>query len=105
MLLKKVSLDGEFEHCDRNVQIIIDSPLKLAPDIRILVRRERILVKDGKSYHSPEHSERYAVTKQLSVIKDETVTLPAEAGGITLTAGQIALAMEMLTDKFAKTDV
>jgi hypothetical protein len=102
MLLKKVQLEGEFEHRDRNAQIIIESSLKYAPDVRILVRRERMLMKDGKPYYSPDHSERYAVEKKLSEIKDETVTLPAEAGGLTLTAGQIALAMELLTDKFAK---
>ncbi len=97
-----MTVNDSFELRDRNVEIRISSPLKLSPDIEIIVRREKVCLKDNVPVHIEEHSGIYMIRKKLSEIAAETVTLPEEAGGVTLTAAQLALAVELLTDKFAQ---
>jgi hypothetical protein len=104
MLIDDVTLADTLERRDRNWLIRIYSELERKGDVGIECHREVVLVKNGAKWDTGgEHGERqYMVYKKLSEIMMDTVTLPPEAGGITLTAGQIALALEMLSDKYAE---
>jgi hypothetical protein len=104
MLVNTVNISASAEKRDRNWMIRIYSALEHSPEIQIECHREVILVKDGKKYFtSGDNGERqYMITKYLSQIMSDTITLPPQAGGITLTAGQIALALEMLSDKYSE---
>lgn len=93
---------------DRNQEITMRSPVELMGDVEVVVQRQ-VIVYDEPEEGKPIEpiyiqgtSRSYVVNKKLSEIINETITLPVEAGGITLTAGQIALAVEMLSDKFAE---
>jgi len=107
MLIENVTIDTSVEKRDRNWLIRIYSALEQSPDVQIECHREIILVKDGKKYDTAgDNGERqYVISKMLSEIMNDTVTLPVEAGGITLTAGQIALALELLSDKYSESQV
>jgi len=105
MLIEDVTIDETVEKRDRNWMIRIYSELERQGDVGIECHREVVLVKDGIRYETGgQHGERkYMINKLLSAIMNDTITLPPEAGGYTLTAGQIALALEMLSDKYAET--
>lgn len=125
MVIGDLTVNDTFEVRDRNKEIKITSPLGAdtnviigmteddppvpivitVPNPNINVHREVVLLKDGVKVFVQGHSKEYHVNKNLSEIISETVTLPAELGGITLSAGQIAAAMELLTDKFAETSI
>jgi hypothetical protein len=104
MLIESVTIDAEVEKRDRNWMIRIYSALEHSPDVQIECHREVVLVKDGKKWDTggANGERQYMLSLMLSEIMNDTVTLPPEAGGITLTAGQIALALEMLSDKRVK---
>jgi hypothetical protein len=104
MLVNTVNISASAEKRDRNWMIRIYSALEHSPEVQIECHREVVLVKDGKKYFtSGDNGERqYMITKYLSQIMSDTITLPPQAGGITLTAGQIALALEMLSDKYSE---
>jgi hypothetical protein len=102
MKIEDVALNTTVEKRDRNYLVQIAAPV--GEDVKITCYRQVVLMKDGKEYRNGGENgegQNYTVEKNLSEVLAETVTLPAEAGGITLTAGQVALALEMLTDKFA----
>lgn len=103
MLIEDVTIDETVEKRDRNWMIRIYSELERNGDVGIECHREVVLVKDGVRYETGgQNGERkYVINKLLSEIMNDTITLPSEAGGITLTAVQIALALEMLSDKYA----
>jgi hypothetical protein len=105
MLIEDVTIDTEVEKRDRNWMIRLYSELERQGDVGIECHREVVLVKDGKKWDTggTNGERQYTINKLLSQIMNDTVTLPPEAGGITLTAGQIALALEMLSDKYADT--
>jgi hypothetical protein len=107
MLIEDVTIDETVEKRDRNWMIRIYSELERSGDVGIECHREVILVKDGVRYETGGQNgeRRYTVMKLLSEIMTDTITLPAEAGGYTLSAGQIALALEMLSDKYAESSV
>lgn len=104
MLLGGINITTEVEKRDRNWLIRIYSELERNGDVGIECHREIILIKDGKKWDTAggngEH--KYTVSKLLSDIMYDTITLPEPYGGYTLTAGQIALALEMLSDKYSK---
>lgn len=104
MLIEDVTIDETVEKRDRNWMIRIYSELERQGDVGIECHREVVLVKDGVRYETGgQNGERkYMINKLLSAIMNDTITLPPQAGGITLTAGQIALALEMLSDKYAE---
>jgi hypothetical protein len=104
MLIRDVTINADVEKRDRNWMIRIYSSLEQSPDVQIECHREVVLVKDGVKWDtSGQNGERkYMVSKMLSEIATDYITLPAEYGGITLTAGQIALALEMLSDKYSE---
>ena len=103
MLKSTVAMSGTAEKRDRNNVIHIQSPLEFGDDCLITLQREICFVKDGKRVIlGNDEEEEYAVIKRLSEISAETVTLPSELGGATLTVPQIATALELLSDKFAK---
>jgi hypothetical protein len=103
MIIDDITIDASVEKRDRNWLIRIYSELERQGDVGIECHREVVLVKDGKRWDtSGDNGERnYVIEKKLSEIVNDTITLPPYAGGITLTAGQIALALEMLSDKYA----
>lgn len=104
MRIEDITIDAQVEKRDRNWLIRIYSELERDGDVGIECHREVVLVKDGKRWDmAGQYGERqYMISKKLSDVLYETITLPAEAGGITLTAGQIALALEMLSNRFAE---
>ena len=95
------SVDIKAEKRNRNRRIEIDSPL--GGDVMINCVREIVLVKDGKRFESGgKYGEKtYIVRKKLADIAGETVKLPDELGGATLSVAQVAAAIEALTDKLA----
>jgi hypothetical protein len=102
MKIETISISGDVEKRDRNWMIRIYSSLEQGDDVQIECHREVILVKDGKRWDmAGQYGERkYMISKSLSEIAYESITLPPEAGGITLTAGQVAMALEMLSNLF-----
>jgi hypothetical protein len=104
MLIEDVTIDAKVEKRDRNWMIRIYSALEQSPDVQIECHREIILAKDGVKWDTcGQNGERkYMITKMLSEIATDEVTLPIEYGGITLNGAQIALALEMLSDKYAE---
>jgi len=104
MLIENISPElGEVEKRDRNWMIRIYSSLEQGENVQIECHREILLVKNNKKLDTGGlYGERqYMVSRSLNEILYETVTLPPEAGGITLTAGQVAMALELLSNKFA----
>jgi hypothetical protein len=98
MKIQDVVLNTTVEKRDRNYLVQISAPV--GEDVKITCYRQVVLVKDNKVYNTGgDNGERqYMAERLLSEVLTETITLP---GGITLTAGQVALALELLTDKIA----
>lgn len=86
---------------DRNEKIEIFAPFEDGANFLIVAHREIMSECEGVRVPNPSDS-KYTINKRFSSIATDSITLPAEAGGVTLTAGQIALALEMITDKYAK---
>lgn len=86
---------------DRNEKVEIFSPFESGENFLIVVHREIMSECDGVRVPNPT-DKKYMINKRFSDIANATVTLPVEAGGITLTTGQIALALELITDKFRR---
>lgn len=104
MLLGTVVLNGTFEKRDRVTAITIDARLEQGGDPLISCDREIVLVNaNGKRVNTGgENGEGiYSFKRKLSTIAGTTITLPPEAGGYTLNAAQVALAMEMISDLIA----
>jgi hypothetical protein len=104
MLIENVDIAPvTVEKRDRNFRIEIYADLEYAPDYRVIVHREVVLVKDGKRYTTgADNGERvYEIEKRLSELAGVSVTLPPEFGGLTLNGAQIAAAMEMISDVLA----
>lgn len=104
MKIEDIVVNTTGEKRDRNKSIFIDCNLELSPDFILSCQREVIVIdSNGKRIYTNgvygEHD--YTISKRLSEISNRTITLPVEAGGVTLTVGQIALAIEMLTDDLA----
>lgn len=86
---------------DRNEKIEIFAPFEEGENFLVTVSREIMHEADGVRVPMPT-DKKYVINKRFSDIQNDTVTLPAEAGGITLTAAQVALALELITDKYAQ---
>jgi hypothetical protein len=105
MFIENVPIDTTVEKRDRNFRIEVCCDLESGPDYLLRACREIVLIKDGKRWETggANGEEQYVVEKRLSEILNETVTIPDGQGGtVTLSGGQIALALETLSDKFAK---
>ena len=104
MLLAQVVLSGTFEKRDRNSVITIDSKLEQGGDPLISCDREIVLINEsGKRVDTggTQGEGIYSFRRKLSTILNVSITLPPEAGGFPLTVGQVALAMEMISDLLA----
>lgn len=102
MFIENVDIADRVEKRDRNWRIEIFSELERGQNFLVRMHREVILVKDGKLWSTGgTHGERkYVVDKTLAEIAFEQVTLPPEYGGLTLNGAQIAVALEMMSDRF-----
>ena len=99
MLIQDIQVEAEKR--DRNRMITIESPL--GGDIVVSCMREIVLVKDGSRFQTGNKygEKNYSIRKKLSDISGMSVTLPPEAGGVTLNVAQLTLAIEMITDSLA----
>lgn len=105
MFVRNVQIDETVEQLDRNQRISVDCDLQRQGNYRIRAVREVLLVKDGERFKAgDEYTGTYPVERDLADIQSDEVTLPAEYGGITLTAAQVAAALEMFTDRYAEED-
>lgn len=101
MKISDVVITEHLEKRDRNFKIVIQSPVQDDGNFLITCDREIVFTKNGNRFPT-DQDEQYQIIKRFSEIASDIVTLPPEAGGITLTAGQVALALEMITDKYAR---
>jgi len=105
MFVKNVQIDETVEQLSRNNRVSINCALHLGGNYQINVLREVLLVKDGVRFKAGRDYEySYPVVRDLNDIQADEVTLPAELGGLTLTAAQVAAALELFTDKYAEED-
>lgn len=104
MKIEDVTLNTVVEKRDRNYLMQISAPV--GEDVRITCYRQVVLVKDTKQYSTggDNGEKQYMFERQLSQIVGRTIKLPAEAGGYELSAGQVSLALEMLSDVLAIED-
>lgn len=104
MISGKVVVNEELEKRDRNISICISTPLDLKGDATLQVIREVVLLKkNGEKVITGGNGERsYTIDKKLSEIINDTIELPKDIGGISLTIGQIAAAIEIYTDRIAQ---
>ncbi len=95
-------LNQEIEIRDRNSQIVIDCTDLNPSNYLIKCQREIISVINGKKTNGlSEQEKEYVVSSSLGSILTEEITLPQELGGITLNGAQIAMGLELLSDKVA----
>ena len=98
MKIEDVVVNETTEKRDRNLVMEFNC-LDLSGDFTLTCRREVILIKDGVRVNTGVNGEHeYVVTKKLSEIATDSITLPDS--GPTLTGAQIALAVEMLSDLY-----
>ena len=103
MIIDNVPVNVSTTKRDRNVRITVSTPIN--EDVNISADREVVLV-DIATGNTVDigNRERYTISRNLSVIMNDTITLPAQYGGLTITAGQLAAILEAFTDKYATQD-
>ena len=103
MFVRDVNIDETVQQKNVNDHIHV----RCAADGNHLIEtlRRVALYKNGEYFKAgSEYEYVYAVQRRLADVATDEVTLPAEYGGITLTAAQLAVALEMFTDVYAEED-
>ena len=98
-----VAINASITQYDMNNTVIIQSQLERGSNYHITANRQIALVQNGGLYQSNLNAS-YTVDRDFNDIINDTITLPPQYGGITLTMGQIGVALEMATDIYAQQD-
>ena len=91
---------------DRNMLIQVHCDLSLNGNYKISADRQIIFTEDGDDLAVVKTGDEdvYVVKRNLADISTDTVTLPVEYGSLEISAAQLAVALEMFTDKYASED-